>query len=349
MTIHHREMTRAANGAAPAYAIAPHPREGGGAYGWMTPYVAAMAAQNPAFAARALYLTRAEAHFIALALAMMGPARDDADHFGAFARSYGVLSRRTIIESAMTLGGVEAPSAIVNIVPKLAGRVWRPATYRRLAALMADGNARKTLRHLKRITRRQAIMLARLPAPYRTVRVLKMIRRSRDRAEIMFAIEVVRKVRTDLDDRRILVSLEKADEAYIRDWVMRHYERAPFPAPPVPALIINGVEAIRPLASYDDLARAAREFNNCIRDYLWRVLKGDAYFYRYAPEAGGKGAAIVELRKAPVIGWVVHEALGPDNAALRSADRAAVLNAFAREGVGAAPQAAHPEAWFDLG
>jgi len=71
-------------------------------------------------------------------------------------------------------------------------------------------------------------------------------------------------------------------------------------------------------------------------------------FYRYAPEAGGKGVAIVELRKAPVIGWVVHEALGPKNDAIRGVDRSAILAAFRRAAIGAAPQAANPDAWFDI-
>ena len=330
--------------AAPAIAA----RDTGGAYGWLTPYMAGLAAHNEEIRARILSVPRAELHFIALCVSLMGAARGDADHFAAFARSYGVISRRTQIDAAAALGGVAVTPALAKVAPRLAGDVWRPATYLRLAALMNDPQARKTLAHLPRLTRGRVIVLARLPAGYRTRGVLNMIRRRRDVGEVMFAIELVRRIRTDLNDRQIIASLEKAESDYIRDWVLRHYERVPFPPAPTGALYIDGLDALRPLASYEDLARAAREFDNCIRDYLWRVLRGDSYFYRYAPEAGGKGVAIVELRRAPVIGWIAHEALGPKNAAISGAHRAAILAAFRRAGIGAAPQAANPSAWFDL-
>lgn len=320
------------------------PRAAGGPYGWLTPYVAAIAAHNPDVAARALMLSRAELHFIALALSLMGERRDDADHLGAFARALGRTPRRSTLADF-------APGAdprLAGLTGRLAGRPWRAPAYLRLAALWAEPHARKTLLHLRRITRRHTLTLARLPAPYRTPGVLRMASRSRALAEIVFAIDVVRRIRTDLTDRQILASLEKAETAHIRDWMLKHYERVPFPPPPTGALHIDGVDAIRPLTSYADLERAAREFNNCIADYLWRIQKGDAYFYRYAPAPGGAGVAVVEVKRAPVIGWVVNEALGPGNAPVSGADRAAILAAFRAAGVPAAPQAVHPNAWISL-
>ncbi len=320
----------------------------GGAYGWLTPYLVTLAERNAALAARLLRLTRAELHFIALCLALMGDKRDDADHFAAFAHDYDRLPRRSVLANHIDPAGPAYSAKVVTLVSKLAGRPWRPNAYRRLAALHAEPQARKTLSHLPSISRRATSILARLPAAYRTPGVLKMVRKRRDLSELVFAIEIVRRVRADLNDQQILASLEKADSAFIRDWVMRHYERVPFPPAPVGALVVNGVDALRPLASFEEMAQAAREFDNCIRTCLWRVLKGDSYFYRYAPDAGGKGVAIIELRRAPVIGWVVDEALGPKNDAIRGADRATILSAFRKAGVGAAPQAVNPEAWFDL-
>lgn len=325
---------------------ATHPRSG--PYGWLTPYIAAIAAHDAGFDARVLDLRRTELHFIALCLSLMGDKRDDADHLAAFARGLNTLTRKTLVMSAARLGGVETIPALAKLPPRLAGGSWRAPSYARLAQLMNEPAARKTLAHLARITRRQVTILGRLPADYRTPGVLKMIRRPGELGETLFAIEIVRRIRTDLDDRQIIASLEKTESRYIREWVMRHYEHAPFPAVPVEALIVDGVEALRPLASYADLARAAREFDNCIRDYLWRVLKGDAYFYRYAPEAGGKGVAIVELRRAPVIGWVVHEMYGPHNDPVASINRVRILAAFRGAGISAAPQAMNPNVWFEL-
>jgi len=316
----------------------------GEAYGWLTPAIEAIAAHNQTFAARVLHIPREELHFIALVIALMGGKASDADHLAAFARSYGVLARRTLLTAFLDTSGPAVSPSIVKLAPKFAGGIWR-----RLAALFSETSARKVLRHRKMITRRLVLTLTRLPAEYRNATVVGLIKRPRDLHEVLFAIDLVRRVRTDMNDRQITASLEKVQPGHARCWVMKQYEQAPFPPPPTEAIVRNGVEALRPLSSYDDLARAAREFDNCIRTYLWAVLKGDTYFYRYAPEAGGKGVAIVELRRMPIAGWVVHEALGPQNDDLSGTDRAAVIAAFRDEGVAAAPQAVKPDGpWFDL-
>ncbi len=328
--------------------MAPVKASTGGPYGWLTPYIATIAAQNDGVAARVLMLRRDELHFIALCLALMGETRDDADHLGVFARGLGVLTRKALMANAADLGGVRIVPALAKLPAHFAGGVWRPASYLRLAALMNDPASRKTLTHMPRITRRDVLTLGRLPEAYRTQGVVKLVKRPQQLSVVLFAIELVRRVRTDLTDRQIKTSLDNAKPGYIRSWVMKHYEQAPFPPAPTGALVIGGVDALRPLTCYADLARAAREFDNCIRTYLWSVLKGEAYFYRYAPQAGGKGVAIVELKPAPAIGWVVHEALGPSNDPIRGTDRAAIVAAFRSAGIGAAPQASNPNAWFDL-
>ncbi len=317
----------------------------GGPYGWLTPAIAAIANHDPAFARRALFLTRKERHAIALILALMGERGTDPDHLAAFARDYGRLDRRTLL-AAMAPG---RDAAVMKLVSKLAGAPWRAPTYRRLADLFADKTARKVLRHLPAITRRHVLTLARLPDGYRTISIVRLVAKPRQVPEVVFAIDLVRRLRTDLTDRQIIASLERADGSRIRAWVMRHYERAPFPPAPTEALMRGGVEVMRPLTTYEDLATAAREFDNCIRTYHWNVLKGDTYFYRYAPEAGGKGVAIVELRRLPAVGWVVHEALGPNNGDIPAGVRASILALFRQKGVGAAPQAANPDGpWFNI-
>ena len=329
-----------------AFNVSEFPRAG--PYGWLTPYIAAIAAHNDDIRARALFLARSELHFIALIASLMGAKRDDPDHLAAFARSYSVLTRKSLVATAADLGNFGAAPALANVAPRLAGNIWRRASYLRLVSLMNEPHARKVLAHLPHITRRHVATLTHLPTPYRTAGILAMIKRRRALTEILFAIDLVRSIRTDLDDRQIVTSLEKVSAENVHEWVMKHYRQVPFPPPPVDAIFIDGVEAIRPLVRYDDVGRVASEFDNCIRTYLWGVLKGDSYFYRYAPDAGGKGVAIIELRRVPAIGWVVHEAQGPANAAIKGTDRAIILAAFRAAGVGAAPQAINPNTWFDL-
>ena len=319
----------------------------GGAYGWITPAIEVIALYNASFAARGFHIPRTEQHLIALCLSLMGDKRNDPDHLHAFAKQYSVMTHRTLIEAFCDQPSNAKP--IVKLLPKLTGSIWRAPTYRKLDALITDSKARKFLQHRAGISRRDIITLTRLPPTYRTVGVVDLIERKRDLAELMFAIDIVRLVRTDLCDRQIVASLEKADIAFLRDWVMKHYEKTPFPPPPTNALYRGGVEIIRPLTSYADLARAAREFENCIRTYLYGVLKGDTYFYRYAPQAGGDGVAIIELKRIPVAGWVVNEALGPTNDSVGGADRSIIISSFRDVGIGAAPQAIYPNGpWFNL-
>ncbi|MEL7492038.1 MAG: hypothetical protein AAGJ73_15095 [Pseudomonadota bacterium] len=317
----------------------------GGLYGWLTPAVAAIAAHDASFAARLLYMPRAEQHFIAFVLALMGEKASDVDHVVSFARNYSVLSRKTLVAAY----GPDANPALLKLVPKFAGKPWRASTYRRLALLFEDRQARKTLRHLEAITRRTVITLSRLPENFRTETVLDELYQPNNLPELVFAITLVRNIRKDLDDRRILRSLEDSTHCEPRDWVMRHFQRVPFPAAPTEKLVL-GDRMLEPLCDFNALSKAAIEFDNCIRSYLWHVQKGDRYFYRYAKMSNNVGVAIIELRRLPVAGWVIHEALGPKNNSINGRERLAVIGAFEAHGVGAAPQARCPNGpWFDLG
>lgn len=174
-----------------------------------------------------------------------------------------------------------------------------------------------------------------------------MISARRDLKEVTFAIEVVRRVRLDLTDRQILSSLERADGSYIYDWVMRHYEHVPFPEAPSGAIPVGTGAVLRPIGAYSEMSAVAHEFDNCVRDRLWRVLKGDSALYRYTPLGGGDGA-IVELRRAPIIGWTLEEAAGPNNTPLPGKDREIIFAALRNHGFRIAPQAYDRRAHFDL-
>ena len=259
-------------------AAAPPPvRPGPGAYGWLTPTIAALARECDDVAENALAMPRESLHFIALTLAMMGPAAHDPDHLAAFARRYACTSRRKLFGEF-----TRADPRLVKLVKRFAGKPWRAPTYRRLAALYEEPAARKTLAHCPAITRARLRALSNLPPAFRTMRVLKKVANPKDRACAIFAIDVVCKLRPDMAVEEVVASFETTKDCP-EAWARRHFERAAFPAPPVRAIVIGGIEAIRPLTSYDDMARSAREFDNCIASYLMDVLRGERYFYRFAP------------------------------------------------------------------
>ncbi|MEM9171014.1 MAG: hypothetical protein AAGC56_15340 [Pseudomonadota bacterium] len=315
-------------------------RASGGAYGWLTDVVEAVAVRDADGVGFALRAPRETVHFIALVAALMGPQIDDPAHRAAFAAAVGRRRRRDILAAFAP----DAPRALAHIAPKLAGPVWRAPTYRRLAALTADPATLKVLRHARAITRRFVLTASRLPPSFRTVGIIKLIRRPRDVAELRFAVAIVRRLRPELSDRQLVASLEKTRVGGILEWTMRHYEAIPFPPAPTGALSAGEHGPLVPLSSYGALAGAAREFRNCIRSYMPAIHRGNAYFYRLGPEQG-RGLAIVELRRLPAVGWVMHDVEGPQNAAAPGTVRCAVEAAFEAVGVGSAPKGVY---WGDL-
>ncbi len=339
MTIH-VTVEQGAPCAAPTLHAAPKRREGG-PYGWLTRYLAVMAGANTAIAARLLSLPRDELHFIAMTLALMRDVESRA-RVEDFARAIGRDRRETILRNFAP----DFDPALARFCPKLAGKPWRAASYRRLAALAAEPHARKTMRHLKAISRRDVVLLSRLPPAYRKRGVLKMVRSRRAFRQLAFAIDIVRRVRTDLTDRQIIRSLEKADGAYIKDWVEAHYERLPFPAAPTGLLTDGRGVVLHPVACGAELRRAAIDYDNCARTYIERAATGASVFYRCEREA--RRVALAEIRLIPGFGWAIYELMGPRNCELDGDDRNAVIAVFAAAGIAATPQARSPFGWFPV-
>ena len=314
----------------------------GGPYGWLTPYLSLMAQDNAAIAANILSLNRDELHFIAMTLAFSDDLRRDRARLGDFARAIGNRRREAIVREFAP----DADPRLARFASKLAGKPWRAVTYHRLAALAAEPHARKTLGHLPSISRRNVVMLSRLPAAYRTRGVLRMIRRRRDFSRVLFAIEIVRRVRTDLSDRQILASLEHAESDYIRRWVDAHYERLPFPPAPTGALSDGRGGVLRPILSGAELKRAGFEFDNCVFDYIPRAASGAIVFYRY--DRDDIKIAAIKLLPVAGLGWAIDEISGPQNNPVSGADRLAIIGAFAAAGVRAPPQAYSEHCNYDL-
>ncbi|MEO1137368.1 MAG: hypothetical protein AAFW68_12310 [Pseudomonadota bacterium] len=313
-----------------------------GIYGWLTPYLAQIAEHNAGFAERILRLCRTELHFVALCITFMGERRDDADHLAAFASGIDRRTRKALFAEFAP----EMDVRLVRFAGKLGGRPWRISSYQRLAVLFAEPHARKTLRHMPHITRWHLIALARLPAHYRKLGLIRKLKSRRELSCTLFAIHVVRRIRTDLNDRQIIASLEKADTRYVRQWVEAHYERLPFPQAPTGALTDGQGVVLRPVNTASDLIRTAREFDNCVDNYLWEAITARSYFYRF--ENNMRRIAVAELKPVPGAGWAINDILGPKNTPLSGVDRQKLLGLFYEQGILPAPQALSNFAWFDI-
>ncbi|MEO1014670.1 MAG: hypothetical protein AAFX08_05720 [Pseudomonadota bacterium] len=319
----------------------------GGAYGWLTPHLAVIASVNADFARRVLIIDRAEAHFIALAVALMGPDGATPARVAGFGARLGRVSR----DKALADAAPAAPRGLASLSGRLVGGVWRPATYRRLASLMDDPQAAKTLRHMKRVSRRDVRALSRLPDGYRVGAVVEVVARKGHLPTVLFAIDLVRRVRADVCDRDILASLKSMDPKDVGAWIDRHYEAAAFPAPPVAGDIsVAGGGRLRALTNHREMVEAGQALSNCARTYAMATLKGEAYLYRYVVHRGHRDwpGAMAEVRRAPGAGWVAVSALGASNEPLRPVTRMALVAAFREAGFLVAPRLIDPNApWLN--
>ncbi|MEM1194004.1 MAG: hypothetical protein AAGH42_11500 [Pseudomonadota bacterium] len=319
-----------------------------GPYGWLTPFIGDIANQHPEFASRILCLSRAEVHFLGIAYVAMTLCPDARARRDGFVRAYTKMKRRTLLLRFAFVGNPARATMILKLSRKFGGDLWRPASYIRALTFSKCPNTVKTLRHSPTITRRTLLDLQALPQVYRTAGVLSHMARNRHRHEVVFALAAVERIRPDLTPAQIVVSLKSAKPGALSCWVRRHLQRARFPAPPTGRLCDDQGHAVSPLESYQALANAAREFDNCLRTYQGQVLRGQRYFYRYTAENNGKGVGIIELRQMPVVGWVIEEALGPNNNDLSGQDRLAIINLFAKADIIATPQMRQPGRWFDI-
>jgi hypothetical protein len=305
-------------------------------FGWLTSFVTEDIRQKPEKLSLYMGLTRQDWHYAGLVLAVV-EFHEDREALHEYLQDDLFTQKRLRI---LTSVGASHPRRMLKLLPKLRGDLWRPATYRRLMELCADEETYEFFKHRKSIQRKHVFWLMRLPDGFRHVAIIDRLQKGWKADEISFAISIVKHIRHDLSNEQILKSLSSYQGRSIQGWVMRHLRQLSFPECPW-----AGTNSIRPLRSFDELKRTALEFDNCIRTYLIKILRGNAYFYRY--EKNGKGVAVVEVITLPAMGWVVNEALGPHNETLPHSVKREIAQAFSDGGITIPPMTIEPEYWLN--
>ena len=327
-----KQMTQATAQAAPpctagddSPVIRAHP------FGWLTPTVLAAAQRDPARLIAWLAATRADWHFAGLVLAL---APDEAAR-AAIEPALFAEKRRDVLRRVCP----DADKGLVSLTAKLAGPLWSAMGYRRLARLAEEPNARRVLLMARRITRRQVAGLLALPPAYRHPAILARLKRPGDAARILFAMDLVARVRPDLSHAAILRTLEQAPQNLpIGAWSQRHFRSAAFPQPPW-----AGTARLRPLRSWGEVQQVAYAFRNCIRSRVWEVLSGRAYLF--VLHEAGTDRAVVEVVRVASGQWMIAEAKGPANAPLTA--RAEALLRAEMPGIPVLPDGAWVEDYCD--
>lgn len=293
-------------------------------FGWLTPHLAPVIRRDAARLDLYLSLSRSDWHYFGLIIALMGDKATCPDHFASVEREAWSRARLNVLRGVYD----GKARALLNMSPKFTGDLWRPASYRRVARAIEEPAFLSALRGRKAIDRRFVRALSVVPTHLRVEAVTRRIRTRSGADRVVFMVEAVRRIRTDLSDREVLRSLSqvKRKGTLLEAWVAGHYQHAPFPAAPW-----GGDAALTPITSYAALKRLALEFDNCVRSYHEEVLSGQSYFYRYAPE--GRPVATVELEFLPHVGWSIGDVEGLKNALVGRSAMGDLKKRFGRAGI----------------
>jgi hypothetical protein len=306
-------------------------------FGWLTTAIANHLEINPQRISHFLSLSRADWHFAAFIFAHCEEEISDPARFAKIEARLFTTSRRALLREFAP----HAAPAILNMLGRMDGKIWRPTTYRKLAVLTQNKASLNWLKHCQRLSRKHVFWLSRLPEQYQVPAVMDRLSLGDRVDELCFAIEVVKRIRTDLSEKEIMRTLEQANKQSLRGWVSRHYTHLCFPPCPW-----EGNEFLKPLKNFKALQKTALEFKNCLRSYLNRVLQGNSFFYRM--EKDGKGIAVVEIYNLAGIGWVVNDCSGHKNANVSAAIKRELTLAFQEAGITTPPPIIDPEYWMDL-
>ncbi len=305
-------------------------------FGWLTMAIANHLEQCPQRIFHFLSLSRADWHFAAFILAHCQDEISDPAKFAAIEARLFTISRRALLREFVP----HADPSILNMLGRLEGKIWQPVTYRKLALLGQNKATLNWLQHCEKLSRKHVFWLTRLPAQYRVPAVMDRLSRGDGVGEIVFAIDVVKRIRTDLTEREIMRTLEQANNQSLRGWASRHYTHLCFPPCPW-----EGNEILTPLKSFKALRNAALEFNNCLRIFIMQVIEEKSFFYRM--HKNGKGVAIVSIYNLAGIGWVISECAGPNNAKVPAHIKHEITQAFKQAGINTPPLVVDPEYWID--
>jgi len=280
-------------------------------FGWMTDLLLPVFERDPTRMRVWLSASRPEWHFAGLVAALL----DDPVRFAEIEPMLFVRKKKDVLAEAAQ----NADPRSVKLTGKLRGDLWRPPTYRRLVALMADPMAARLFTKTRSITRRKVMLLSKVPAPLRCSAVYERLKRSGDAERVVFAITLAERIRPDLSRSAVLRSLgQTSAKVSLEAWARQHFRSASFPAPPWP-----GTAKLKPLANWDAIQRTAQAFKNCIRDYAQGVLAGSCYLYHYKDEQGVQ--AVVEFQRLADNVWAIDEINGPDNRPLTAIQEAMVI------------------------
>lgn len=234
---------------------------------------------------------------------------------GAFRRD---LARRNA-KAFLAKWKPEAPKGFLRALEKLGPAFWKPADYRVLEALLAEGGwtAQAVQQMPAWISPQKLRAAVALPVRFRHHAITRWLTGPSDARAVNEAIELIGVVRGErfVKERAFLDTLRKAPT---RAAFFRALAEAARPkALPTP---LPGTARLRPLATVKDVEAAGLRFRNCLSDHVDDACFRGAVFFEWT----GEEPAVMEVTPEGVAGWRLQELRGMANADPSPATRKAI-------------------------
>lgn len=232
-----------------------------------------------------------------------------------------VLLNRRRIDILRLLSGTP-PDGIMKLLRKMdASPLDQPDLYLKLLALSEDTDARKTLRHVKVISKSLIICLDNLPSEMRFNKGLVQSPDAFYLDKLDFASSLVKKLypaglpASDLQSYRTI-----ENEEQLLKWLSRLFMMLKFPDPPWPG---NG--EIQHVGNVRELVELQAKYNNCILIFFEEIFSRQKVFYE-CPACD----ALIALESEFLGGWYIEAILGINNEDVPEDKKNAILKEFSK-------------------
>jgi hypothetical protein len=218
-----------------------------------------------------------------------------------------------------------APLGLENALGKLGERAWLPGEYRRLLALLGQGEpGAAALRHAPAINQALVEILELLPARLRGPATVRWVRDEWEARMVREAMALAEHLGAGARARTLVERLGRA-KTRGRFYEMLRDELRPL-ALPAP---IAETDELRPLRTIGEARDAGRRFRNCLGECVPRAAFGASAFVEWR----GVEPAMIELEREGAAGWRIVAVLGVANQPVSPRTERLVREALAEQGV----------------
>lgn len=248
--------------------------------------------------------------------------RSDGEDFAADRRAFRDDKGRTLIKRHFG----NCPSGFLPALGRLSASAKPAALYKLLFEQLQRGpETQKVIRHCKDLTVDILRTLEELDEELHSVAIIRNVEDTETARTINNAVRIFARIAGAYPYERIRISLAQAtSQIDIGRAVDEMLAQIPFSKPPW-----TGSDMITPITSARALNYKARQYQNCLSDFIPSIIKGERYFYEWH----SRRPAIVELMNRGQLGWFLGDILHAKNQAVSDELHEEIRRTLASKGI----------------